>query len=63
MGGGFVQITQESGPPREIPGIGNIWQKSGNGKVKPLKAKIPYLKIYDDDADAAADEDDYYYYY
>jgi hypothetical protein len=63
MGGGFIQITQESGPPRENHGTGNMRQKSRNGKVKFLKAKIPCLILYDDDADAAVDEDDYYYYY
>jgi hypothetical protein len=60
MGGLFVRITQESGPPRKNRGIGNTRQKSRNGKVKLLKAKIPYLILYDDDGNAAADEDDYY---
>jgi len=65
MGGGFIRITQESGPPKENHGTGNMRQKSRNGKVKLLKAKIPCLILYDDDdddADAAVDEDDYYYY-
>jgi len=59
MGGRFVWIIQESRPPRENRGRGNIWQKSRNGTVKLLKAKIPYLTLYDDDDDD--DDEDYYY--
>jgi hypothetical protein len=59
MGGGFIQIIQESGPPRENRIIGNIWQKSRNVKVKLLKGKMPYLTLYDNDDNDDADEDDY----